>query len=62
MDSHDTSEGAICESIRDSVNVLYEIIVPIYLTLPTKEQAQKEAELFYGDGDFIPNVFMRYLL
>ena len=53
------SHGAISESLIESVKVLHRILVPVYLTLPTKEEAKREAELFSEYGEMIPNVFMR---
>ena len=56
------SVGAINSCIRSTIKALHEILVPLYITLPTKEQAVRQAKLFAtagGDnGEIIPNVVL----
>ena len=44
--SNKLGTGTASESIRISLAIFYDNLVPKYLTLPTFEQAKKEAKLF----------------
>lgn len=59
--THNVSKGVWWESIRDSINVLHEHLVPTYIALPTRDQARKEAELFDQNPPFLPNIVMRFV-
>ena len=59
---HNTSIGAINNCIRSTLHVLHEYLVPVYVKLPTKKEAVRQAKLFAtagGDnGQIITNAIL----
>ena len=61
MGMHNASKSTIRNAIIESIMVLHEVIVPEYITLPTREQALREADLFYEASNFPRFIYFRYI-
>jgi hypothetical protein len=48
--SHCMSYGSVVESISKCIEALHQHLVPVYIRLPTSEEAKVEAELFHKDS------------
>ena len=54
--AHGMSEGCVWQSVDYVINAMYENFVPEWLTLPTEEQARREARIFHEHTGFPDNL------
>ena len=50
--AHGMSEGGVWQSVDYVINAMYDNFVPEWLTLPTEEQARREARIFHDHTGF----------